>query len=227
MQLHRQVTTFLWVFALALAARLPAADFSATWGGTDFVFPMPAGYADGSDSLHARLAQGALPASNELIGTYTTEDPTAYAMVQGFVPSKTANITRSDFKQVTASVKQMIANPDPETQALISQVIDKAEAATTELLGEQFKIKSSRPLLFDVFDESPAHVSFLMLMRVETELDGVKTSVPMAISATIVNLKGKMLYVYFSQAFKSRETYADLKANAKKIIPLFIAKNQE
>ncbi len=191
-------------------ARLGATDFTAEWGGAKLTFPLPVGYADATALPLAQVTRRSLPPSNELIGIYTTTDPWIYAMAQGFVPTKARVLSVAEFAEVKQGARKELGQNGRKIRQQLEKAIDQVQQGLTEIAGEGAKIDISKPLIFDSFDESPEHLSFLMLMRVKYEVPGRAESVPVAVSMTIVNLQGKLIYFYFYRKFASKETYAEL-----------------
>lgn len=221
---------------LALALATPTVGTAAgvalqyvdkAYGGATLTFALPREHSEitGGEALEKERRN--VPPSNEFIARFDSADPFIYTTIQGFVPTKGAVLTPAEFEAARQSVRAEVARLSPETAALMRELEQRASADYRAERGGVAAINVSRPVVFDIFDESERHISFLLFLSVVTTTpDGRQLQTNVAASMTCALLRGKVVYLYFFRPFLGLPTYDQLRETSRAAVRETLAKNR-
>jgi hypothetical protein len=199
-------------------------------GTTSVNLPTPETYVDCSqeDDPVRKFAENFCPKSNRLLGVFASPDfrratiagETAsrfdYTLVEISRALVSKDVSASDFAELKGAMKG-------EQEALLKKVqpelkteIDRINRNLKDKTGDDISLKVEQPVPLGVFAESDRHVSMAMLMRMQVKMAGKNESSTVAVSINLVNVKGKVLYLYGYRAYSGAESVKQLKqfANA-------------
>jgi hypothetical protein len=143
-------------------------------------------------------AESVTPPANRLLATYQprrAEDiqSTRWLMLQSFRAMERVSMSRGEFESTKAAFRGLANNES------MKAVKDQANA--TDVKGFE-KVKVGEIQVIEAYDETDTSISMLMLSTYKVAREGGGSlEVPVVVGYSLVELKGKMafLYVYSSQ----------------------------
>lgn len=222
----RRIAFFATLSVLSATAARGLQIVEKTFGNATITFALPPDQNEvtGGDAIQRERRN--VPPSNEFIARFDSSDPFIYTTLQGFLPTKQATLSPADFLAARQAIHAEVDKLSPETNRLLRELEQKAGADYRASQGGVANITLSRPVVFDIFDESERHISFLLFLTVVTTApDGrsLQTHVSAAMSCAL--LQGKVVYVYFFRPFLGLATYDQLRETCRISLRETLARN--
>lgn len=179
-------------------------------GGTQLDIPSPQGYSRVTQQMDAvyRIGQQMEDPRNDLLAYYIPDSDVPAAMSGVFPPFKRYYLLKVNkrIKEMVvgskdfAELKTLTTRQNKEIfKALESQIPGLTENMSKGLSTEfdvNVTLQVSQILPLDPHYETDNSFAYSMYMHLEVSVEGAKEDVPLAVTATFVNLAGKILFLY-------------------------------
>ncbi len=179
-------------------------------GGTRLEVPAPEGFVlipDNTD--YAKLARRAVPATNEQYAIFATEADAALA-TKGGIPAAGRTffvqvmksvihqtVSDSDFAQVKALIKNQNEEMLKQAAKDIPGLLDQVNKGISEDFKVDVNLTLNKMVPMPVHLETDRAMAYTLLMKFNANgPDGSPTEVEGVVTATLVHLKGKILFFY-------------------------------
>jgi hypothetical protein len=206
----------LALLSLALALPASAVDWSVQefeLEGATLKVALPAGYQRVGDDFPAMaMTRRGLPPNLRLVAGFFSPEPWRYSLVQQLVPLRDWRFNQADWDQLTASFDQSLKELDP---AKISDAFNERADRMTGDVGRDLAVRLEKPVVLPVIDSSNRHVSFPILMALNSTLEGAKRRDVVLAVCMIMVLQDRLVYVYLYEPFTGKETYEILGTRAR------------
>lgn len=220
-----------WLGGIAIFSLLSFTAYCEEWkiqsldfDGTAIKLAIPANFITAAqDDQRMVITRKALPSSNLLVtGFLSPEDNFRYCLVQQIVQTKNWRYNATDWQQILGEFDSVMKNLSPSE---ISDMINRraAEAIGPEIPGAAIRIE--KPVILPVVDSSDHHITFPMLIAVNSEQTNSKTRSVAVVACTIFALNERMVHVFLYEPFVGKETYAVITEKSREMARLTLAAN--
>lgn len=176
-------------------------------GGRTVTIPLPQGFVEATalSKSTREWAESWTPPDNRLLAVYVSEDDAGrikkkstpflqrYMLVQVQRKWEKADVARSDFKQLQASLRE-------SQETLYSQVRDKVD----QLMSEKVNIKIGQTLPLGIFSEGEAHTSMSALTKNQVSTASGATEYLVAGGTNVINPADRVLFAYVYTVYEDK-----------------------